>query len=349
MLVVFINIIGIGANYAKYANTVENEKEHKMGMSNKEYHLLKRYSHSLIVACRDKGCLAAYKESAFNPEREEEEPNNSLEFGSLYHTLVRSKEIVENPDSYINSMTVCLNPAARTPKDEELKWISIDDHTIVYIYDFGLSRTNKAYSAMKAYLQMNNQWPTDSILCNQEEFDQCIAMIKALYVNPYYQAFFQNYELVGYETDIMFQLDGFDCKARPDVLLKDPQTDNYFIIDWKTTKNLTREQNQVCGQKMGYHIQDYMYRNAVAQKYKVPLSQTAMLFFMQNKEYPEIVYVARFNGDSYRLADSEFCQYARDFDFRLKKYNEGDAQAFIDNPGILEYTYFEPKLLEQPD
>lgn len=320
-----------------------------MSLSNKQYHELQKLSHSLIVAIRDKGCLAAFKESPFNPERIEEEPSNALVFGQLYHVLVRSKEIVENSDSYINKLNVCLNPTARTPKDEELSWMSIDDYTIIYIYDFGLSRTNKAYSAMVEYLKANNQWTDDALLVSPAEFEQSVAMVKALYANPYYQAFFQNYELVGEEMDIMFTLDGYDCKARIDALLKDPKSGQYFIIDWKSTKNLTREQNQVCGQKMGYHIQDAMYRNAVAQKYDVPLSQVAMLFFMQNKEYPEIIYVARFNEDSYRLADSEFCEYARDFDFRLKKYNEGEKQAFVDMPGILEYTYFEPKLLEQPD
>ena len=317
--------------------------------SNKSYHNIKAFSHSLIVNIRDKGCLAAYKTSAFNPDREEEEPNNSLEFGSLYHTLVRSREVVENPDSYINSMTICLNPTARTPKDSELKWVSIDDNVIIYIYDFGLSRTNKAYSEIKQYLQSNNQWPSDSIICNQEEFDQCIAMIKALYINPYYQAFFQSYELVGTEMDIMFQLDGFDCKARIDALLKDPKTGNYFIIDWKTTKNLTREQNQVCGERLGYHIQDYMYRNAVAQKYGVFLNQVEMLFFMQNKEYPEVIYVLRFGKASYDLGDSEYCEYARDFDFRLKKYQNGDKLAFINDCGLVEFKHYESQLLEQPD
>ena len=317
--------------------------------SNKHYHAIKAFSHSLIVNIRDKGCLAAYKTSAFNPEREEEEPNNSLEFGSLYHTLVRSKEIVENPDSYTSVLTICLNPTARTPKDEELKSVSVDDTTVIFIYDFGLSRTNKAYNALIDYLKSNNMWTDDAIVCNQAEFDQCIAMVKALYANPYYQAFFQNYELVGTEIDILFKWDGFDCKARLDALLKDPKTGNFFIIDWKTTKEQIREKIQTCGQKMGYHIQAHMYLHAVCQKYDVVPSQVCMLFFMQNKEYPEIIYVARFNEDSLRLADSEFCQYARDFDFRLKKYNEGDVQAFIDNPGILEYTYFEPKLLEQPD
>ena len=317
--------------------------------SNKAYHSIQAFSHSLIVNIRDKGCLAAFRESAFNPDRVEEEPTNSLEFGQLYHTLVSHKDIVENTDSVINSMTVCLNPTARTPKDELLKWVSIDDHCIIYIYDFGLSRTNKAYGAMKGYLQANNQWPTDSILCNQEEFDQCIAMVKTLYANPYYQAFFQNYELVGTEIDIMFKWDGFDCKARIDALLKDSKTGNYFIIDWKTTKNLTREQNQVCGEKMGYHIQDYMYRNAVCQKYDVTPSQVEMLFFMQNKEYPEIIYISRFNKESYQLADTEFCEYAREFDFRLKKFNEGDKLAFVDTLGILEFKHWETRLLEQPD
>lgn len=319
-----------------------------MSMSNTAYHKIKAFSHSLIVNIRDKGCLAAYKTSAFNPEREEEEPNNSLEFGQLYHVLVRNKEIVENPEGYINSMTVCLNPTARTPKDEELKWVSIDDNTILYIYDFGLSRTNKGYAAIKEYLQSNNQWPSDSIICNQAEFDQCIAMVKALYANPYYQAFFQNYELIGTEIDIMFKWDGFDCKAKIDALLKDP-AGNYFIIDWKTTKNLTREQNQVCGEKMGYHIQDMLYRNAVCQKYDIVLGQVEMLFFMQNKEYPEIIYLTRFNKESYQLADTEFCEYARDFDFRLKNFNEGDTMAFVDNCGILEFKHWETRLLEQPD
>ena len=324
-------------------------QKEKIMSSNKAYHNIKAFSHSLIVNIRDKGCLAAFKESPFNPEREEEEPTNALEFGQLYHTLVSHKDIVENADSFINSMNVCLNPTARTPKDEELRWISVDDHCIIYIYDFGLSRTNKAYGAMKGYLQANNQWPADSILCNQEEFDQCIAMIKAVYANPYYQAFFQNYELVGTEMDIMFKLDGYECKAKVDALLKDPKTGNYFIIDWKTTKNLTREQNQLCGQKMGYHIQAHMYKNAVCQKYDLIPSQAEMFFFMQNKEYPDIVYVARFNKDSLQLADAEFCQYARDFAFRLKKYEEGDLQSFVDNSGIIEYTYFEPRLTEQPD
>ena len=317
--------------------------------SNKQYHSLQKLSHSLIVACRDKGCYAAFRESAFNPERVEEEPSNALEMGQLYHCLVRNKEIVENAESHINSMTICLNPTARAPKDEELKWISIDDYTIIYVYDFGLSRTNKGYTAIKDYLKANNQWTDDAIICSPAEFEQCIAMVKALYANPYYQAFFQNYELVGEEMDIMFELDGFPCKARLDALLKDTKTGQYFIIDWKSTKNTTREQNQLCGQKMGYHVQDYLYKNAVAQKYDVPVSDVNMLFFMQNKELPEIIYVARFNKDSYMLGDSEFCQFGRDFMFRLKKFQEGDTQAFVDNCGIIEYNYFEPKLLEQPD
>ena len=317
--------------------------------SNKEYHSIPAISHSLIVACRDKGCLAAYKESAFNPDRVEEEPTNSLEFGQLYHTLVSHKEIVENTDGYINSMTICLNPTARTPKDEELKWVSVDDHCIIFIYDFGISRTNKAYTAIKEYLQANNQWASDSIVCTQAEFDQCISMIKSLYANPYYQAFFQNYELVGTEINIMFKWDGFDYKARLDALLKDPKTDNYFIIDWKTTKEQIREKIQTSGQKMGYHIQSHLYINAVCQKYNIPASQVCMLFFMQNKEYPEIIYVARFNKDSDMLADAECCQYARDFSFRLKKYQEGDNRAFIEDCGIVDFAYYEPKLLEQPD
>ena len=318
-------------------------------LSYKQYHVLQKLSHSLIVACRDKGCYSAFKESPFNPERIEEEPTNALEMGQLYHCLVRNKEIVENAESHINSMTICLNPTARTPKDEELKWLSVDDYTIIYVYDFGLSRTNKGYTAIKDYLKANNQWTDDAIICSPAEFEQCVTMVKALYANPYYQAFFQNYELVGTELDIMFTLDGFDCKAKIDALLKDSKTGNYFIIDWKTTKNTNREQNQLCGEKMGYHIQDYMYRNAVAQKYNVSLSQVEMMFFMQNKEYPEIIYLARFDKESYQLADAEFCQYARDFMFRLKKYQEGETLAFVENCGIISFKHWEAKLLEQPD
>lgn len=317
--------------------------------SNYEYHSLQRLSHSLIVNIRDKGCYCAFKESPFNPERVEEEPSNALVFGQLYHVLVRSKEIVENPDAHTNSITVCLNPTARTPKDEELKSISVDDYAVIFIYDFGLSRTNKAYSQMVEYLKSNNQWTDDALLVSPAEFEQCIAMVKALYANPYYQAFFQNYELVGEEMDIMFELDGFPCKAKIDALLKDPKTGQYLIIDWKSTKNTTMEQNQLCGQKMGYNIQDYIYKNAVMQKYNVPLSDINMFFFMQNKELPEIIYVARFEKDSYMLGDSEFCQYARDFMFRLKQYQEGNALAFVENPGIISFKYWEPRLLEQPD
>ena len=320
-----------------------------MSLSNKAYHELQKLSHSLIVACRDKGCYAAFRESAFNPERVEEEPSNALVFGQLYHVLVRSREIVENPEVHTNSITVCLNPTARTPKDEELRTISVDNYTVIFIYDFGLSRTNKAYSQMVDYLKANNQWTDDALLVSPAEFEQCIAMVKALYANPYYQAFFQNYELVGEEMDIMFQMDGFDCKAKIDALLKDEKTGQYVIIDWKTTKNLNREQNQLCGEKMGYHIQAAMYQNAVMQKYNVVPSDIQMIFFMQNKEYPEIIYLSRFNKESYQLGDTEFCEYARDFQFRLKKFNEGDTMAFVDNCGILEYKHWEPRLLEQLD
>ena len=92
-----------------------------------------------------------------------------------------------------------------------------------------------------------------------------------------------------------------------------------------------------------------MYRNAVAQKYDVSLSQVEMLFFMQNKEYPEIIYLARFDKESYQLADAEFCEFARDFMFRLKKYQEGETLAFVENCGIISFKHWEPKLLEQPD
>lgn len=344
----YIVIIGIGETYVKRVYIVEKRKESKM-QSNKNYHSIQALSHSLIVACRDKGCLSAFKESAFNPERIEPEPSNALVFGQLYHILVRNTGITENPELNTNSITVCLNPTARTPKDEELKSISVDDYTVIYIYDFGLSRTNKAYSAMIDYLKTNNQWTDDSILVNQTEFDQCVAMVKALYANPYYQAFFQSYELVGTEIDIMFTMDGFDCKARIDALLKDTKTGQYFIIDWKTTKNTTREQNQLCGEKMGYHIQSYLYRNAVAQKYGACLSDVNMLFFMQNKEFPEIIYLAQFGQESYGLADAEFCEHARDFNFRLKKYQQGDKMAFVDNCGVIDFKHWEPRLLEQPD
>lgn len=318
-------------------------------ISNKKYHEIPALSHSLIVACRDKGALMAFKESAFNPNREEREPTDALVFGQLYHTLIAHQDIIENTDSYTSSLTICLNPTSKKPVDEGLKTVSVDDTTVIFIYDFGASRRNKAYGAVVEYLQQTNQWTDDAIVCNQTEFDQCIKMVKALYANPYYQAFMTQYELVGYETDIMFQFDNFDFKAKPDVLLKDSKTGNYFILDWKTTKEKTREQIQTCGQKMGYHIQSHLYINAVCQKYNVPASQVCMLFFMQNKECPEIIYVARFNKDSNMLADAECCQYARDFAWKLKKYQEGDQRAFIEDCGIIDFAYYEPKLLEQPE
>lgn len=310
------------------------------------YFQIKALSHSLIVACRDYGCLEAYKHSAFCEDEEEKLPTDAFEQGQLYHCLVQHPEIVADLDSYTNYLPVCLNPESNKPKNETMDCISVDDTTVIYVYPFGLSRKNKEYTKIVQWLKDNNKFTDDAIVCNKEELQNTCSMLKKLFGTPHYLAI-QTLDKVSDEEPILFEIDGFPCKAKPDSLYK--AGDNYLIVDWKTTRNFTREQNQLCGEKLGYHVEDFMYRTAVSKKYGVPLKNVQMCYIMQNKERPEIVYRCKFNDASFQMGETTFYKYAREFMDRLAKIPESGDWAFYDMCGELEFAHFEEKLLEQPD
>ena len=77
-------------------------------MSNKAYQDIPALSHSLIVACRDKGMLPAWRNSPFNPDRESTAPTDALEQGQLYHCLIRHPEIIERMEEFMTESVICL-------------------------------------------------------------------------------------------------------------------------------------------------------------------------------------------------------------------------------------------------
>lgn len=316
-------------------------------MSNFAYQNIPALSHSLIVECQRLGTLRAWRESAFNPDREKTQPTDALEQGQLYHCLIAHQEIVNDIDSFTTEMNICLKPTAKTPKDELLKIISVDDTTCIFVFDFGCSRKNKAYTEIVEYLQANNQWTDDAIVCNQTELDDTISRLKFLFVHPTYQMLNQ-YQCISTEKVIEFTLDDNPCKAQIDSLYKVDES-HYLIVDWKTTRYSTREDIQMCGEYQGYHIQDYIYRNAVAAEFGIPVENVQMKFIFQNKEAPEVVYSAYFGEDSYKQGKDDFEIIGRDFMDRVNKYKTTGFVAFMDVCSDLKFTHRPNRFFEPPE
>lgn len=316
-------------------------------MSNKAYQSIPALSHSLIANCKNYGYLVAWRKSPFNPESTDAEPSDALEQGQLYHCLIRYPEIVQNLDAYMDRRNICLNPDAKTPKDESLGLISVDDTTVIFVFDFGASRKNKKYTDLHNYLVSNNMWTDNAIICTQDELDNTMKLLQFIFVHPHYVSLSQ-YEKIGTEEVIEFTLDDNPCKAEIDALYK-VGPDQYLIVDWKTTRYCTRQAIQRCGEYLDYHIQDYIYCNAVAAKYGVPVENVKMCFIMQNKTYPEIVYRVGFSDESYQQGESDFAEYGRDFMARLQKSKTDGFVAFMDVCSELTFSHNPTRFYEQPD
>lgn len=316
-------------------------------MSNKAYQDIPALSHSLIVACRDKGMLPAWRNSPFNPERESVLPTDALEQGQLYHCLIHHPEVIERMEECMTESVICLNPSAKTPKDETLYQISIDDTTIIYVFPFGKMRTTQKYQDLRDYLAAFNMWVDDGIICTKEELDAVVQRLQFLFVHPIYQVLSQ-YKQIGAEIKVEFQLDGNPCKAELDAVYQMPNG-KYLVVDWKTTRYSTRQGIQVCGEKLGYHIQDYIYRNAAAQHFGVSVNDIEMCFVFQNKDYPEMVYRAVFGLESYAQGESDYAQYGRDFMARVENSKTMGFVAFMDVCGELEFTHTPNRYIEQPE
>jgi len=317
-------------------------------MSNRAYHAIPAMSHSLAVRIKQRGALVAFKESAFNPERIEPGMSDALARGQLYHILMANPDLIENHQAKSFYENVILKPDAKKLKDEILRSISVDNTTIIWVFDFGKSRTNTKYDDIFNYLCQYCKWTDDSIIVNEEELQNAITMCRFLMVHPHYQSTVGVGTVVSREENILFDYQGMPCKAKPDIVLQMP-TGRFMVIDYKTTKNTTREENQLCGERLGYHIEDFVYKTAVATKYDVSVDHVDMAYLMQNKEHPEIVYLCEFGQESFEAGKTDFEVAAGDFMHRVPNFKEQGIVAFMDVCGRLQFKHWEDRLLEQPD
>ena len=322
--------------------------------SNKAYHAIPALSHSLIWAIKNEGIYPAFLDSAFNPNRVEPEDKDALVQGQLYHIFLASPELakdVYNGDAVLQEFPVCLKPEAKSPVYEPVKELSVDDFTVVFVFDFGLKRTNQKYIDIVAYLKQSGKWTDDAIVVNQAELDTAATMIYTLTQLPVYQGLMQH-EVVSREESIEFEYKGMKFKSKPDILLRTAEG-KYIIVDGKTTRLTTREGMQKEGERMGYNLQDVIHRHGVAAKYGVAVEDVSMVYLMQNKdtEYEGLIcYAFTFEDASRTWAETDIDIIADDF---MKRYANSAAGtqkgAFVDiDTNIYPFVHWEPKLVEQP-
>lgn len=322
-----------------------------MSMSNKEYHKIAAISHSFVCNIKTNGVYAAFIDSVFNPNAEEPDQTDALVQGQLYHTLIANPDIAEsfyeNGTANAEAIPICLNATAKNPVYESCYIIPVDDYTVIFVFDFGLTRSNLKYMRAVEILKQSGRWTDDSILVNTIELSTMSTMVHTLVNLPVYTSLMAN-EVVAREEPIFFEYDGVKYKAKPDLILK-TKHDTYIIVDYKSTRLTSRESMQREGEKMGYDIQDSIYRRAVADKYGVSLKNIKMVFLMQNKD-PKynglICYALGFEKPSQQWADANIQSIVRDFMWRYEQSEHGTSVApFLDmTPEIYSFSHYEPKL-----
>lgn len=320
--------------------------------SNKSYHAQKAISHSFICNIMKNGMYPAFIESCFNPNYSETEPTDALEQGQLYHTLMANKSIAEtiyeNGVDGCTEIPVCLNPDAKNPVYNPCYIIPVDDYTVIFVFDYGMSRQNVKYTTLVQMLKNSSQWTEDAIVVNMKELISIATMVHTIQHLPVYMSLFENKEIVAKEEPIFYEYQGNKYKIKPDVILKDAKGD-YYIVDYKTTRLTNREDMQKEGEKQGYHIQDCMYKRGVALHYNVDPNKVHMVFLMQNKtpEYNGLIcYAFIFEKYSMSWADTIISSIVDDFMFRYKSSDNGNTStSFIDlTPNLYTFSHYEPRL-----
>lgn len=307
-------------------------------ISNKEYQSTPAISHSLLVKIRKEGIYPAFLDSCFNENRIEE-VKDCFDLGNAYHTLVALPDIVNNLENYKEEWLKIKNESGK--KDGCLK-IELPE-TDWYIYDFGLKRSNKAYTDFVKNICLTG----DDLVLNWEEFETACNMAKEMQNHPLFVFFKERCEVVGFEKsifrDVLVYGKMIPFKVRPDLLVK--TAEGYIIIDFKSTKASSYDEMERIGEYEGYDIQAKDYIDRVAEEFEVPASNIRFICMMQSKKFPKIIRAFEFNNDSLIEAETDIYKYSIDFFERLNNYKDVGEDAFIDlDVDVHTFKHYERKI-----
>jgi len=154
-----------------------------------------------------------YQAGLDNPE----EPHRALTLGSAIHSLV-----LEGVDHFIENYVVM----------PEFEPTEIDKKTNKVKPKTSGWRNTKDYKEQKAQFLKHNYKKT---VLDQEEYDLCHSVNKAVVESPYYYAIEQG----ACEVTVLSKTRGMDSKAKFDILLN--FEDEVIIMDLKTTKDASPE------------------------------------------------------------------------------------------------------------
>lgn len=310
--------------------------------TNTEYHKIPALSHSLLVKAQISS-MDAYLNSAFNPDLEPAKDKDALVYGQLFHALVRLPQLVARRQEYIDKYDEEMKKYAEAKEKKKtlpLPVVQIPyDDGIIYITNFGKSRVNKEYGNVCAMLQAKD----DDLVILKDEFERACDEARCLLAHPVYKSMHQGAEVIGDELCIMRELDGYKYKIKMDRLIK--RGDNYIIFDWKSTKEKGVRTMQNVGQRLGYDIQNELYKRMVAEEYGVSMENVQMIFFLQCKDMPLTMFAFDFGPESEKQACTERQIAADDFMERLNR-GTGLAGFMPVQSGIMRFRHYENQYVD---
>ena len=215
------------------------------GLSNADYHFGEKYK-NYISSSQLKHYLKSPKAFKYQMEHPEEERNDNLEFGSLFHSgmeavvssLKNQEKDLSSIDRWVESLAVFeppVNEKTRLP----------------------YGSTSKAYSEAYANFLVENQGKT---VATSSARDQAEAMIRSLF-DKCGETSMQVRKLAKWakeiETSYFYETEeGIGLKVRPDLLT------NGKLVDWKTCSLESLDEDSIVRQivKYRYDISLAMYQ-----------------------------------------------------------------------------------------
>lgn len=244
--------------------------------SDAEYFAYKAVSASQIKTF-EKSAYDFWKSSPFNPNKEPDVETDALIFGGLAHCLLLE------------------------PEEASKRYV---------IGDFGASRRNKAYTALKA----DNP---DKIIINKEEWEHALKMLACLRSHPLAAEIITGatteYPIIwkNEENDIL-------CKAKIDAIKR--TNSGLVVIDYKTSSDIDGVIKWA--EKLQYPLQAAHYCEAVREKYGEYPAE--FVFILQSNVIgrEDVIAVANIDMETFEAAQSIWAKDIYDISHKLKLFEE---------------------------